>query len=802
MERLRTTEVVTRVAALWVPIALVSISALWLCLRDSGPAPRAPIAQKPWPHNSEASPVVAAHLSRLPLTFEANHGQTDPAVKFLARGAGYTLFLTSHEALLSFRSVSVSSAGIRSASSALGRLGSLQHKLRRGTVRGGAPATGVLRMEFVGADPQAPATGVDELPARSNYFLGSNPAGWRTGVTSYGKILYRGIYPGVDVVYYGHAGQLEYDLRLAPGADPNSIRLALTGHGLPAAVQRRLLKIDARGDLVGRIAGAELRFHKPQAYQWAAGSKPDGRKQPVEALYAINSSGVISFKLGRYDPSRPVVIDPTLGYSSYLGGSDDDEGNGIAVDRSGNLYMTGQTASLDFPATSGSFQTANAGSDDVFVTKFDSAGQLIYSTYLGGSAFDSGEGVAVDRSGAAYLTGTTCSSDFPTIPGAFQSAYAGTNGGCETYGGDAFVSKLNPSGSTLAYSTYLGSSGSDVGYGIAINASGNAYVAGLAGAASFPTTAGAAQTRFGGGFDAFVSEVGPEGSSLVYSTFVGGQYGDLAYSIALDSSGDAFAGGYTDSKNFPVTSKVFQTTLRAPTAGFVTKLNPQGSKLLYSTYLGGSGSGTAPCATCVTGVALDPLGDAYVSGLTWETNFPVTSGAIQRAYAGGYHDAFVAEFNAAGSALRYATYLGGNGDDGAVSVAVDGTGNIYLRGNTYSTNFPVTSNALQSANGGGSDAFLAEIAAGGKTLLYSTYLGGSGDEFAGATRSLALVGAANPIVYLAGYTNSTNFPVTSGAFQSVYGGGTNDSFVAGFSFAAPRRVPNGERTESGPRAQR
>jgi len=773
-----------RWGALGLLITLVSISARWLSLRGSRPAPRAPIAQKLPQHSSGTGPALAGSFGRLPLSFEANQGQTDQAVKFLARGMGYTLFLTSREAMLSFR-------GKRRARSEPGPEDPASRQLglnrRTGISGGGATERSVLRMEFVSANPQAAAVGLDKLPATSDYFLGNNSAAWRTGVTRYGKVRYRGIYPGVDVVYYGHAGQLEYDLMLAAGVDPSSIRLALTAQGAPAAGQRRLVQIDARGDLVVPVAGTEVRFHKPQAYQWAAGSKPEGRREPVEARYVLTSSGAISFKLGPYDVSRPLVIDPALTYSTYLGGSDDDEGNGIAVDRSGNVYVVGQTSSVDFPVTSGAFQTAKAGSDDVFVTKFDPTGQLIYSTYLGGSAFDSGEGIAVDRSGAAYLTGTTCSSDFPITPGAIQTAYAGTNGNCEVYGGDAFITKLDAGGSALAYSTYLGSSGSDVGYGIAINPSGNAYVTGLAGAANFPTTLGAAQTRFGGGFDAFVTKLGTAGSSLAYSTFLGGQYGDLAYTIALDSSGNAFAGGYTDSKNFPVTPGAFQSTLRAPTAGFVTKLNPQGTKLGYSTYLGGSGSGTAPCATCVTGVALDPLGDAYVSGLTWETNFPVTSGAYQRTYAGGYHDAFVAEFNPAGSALRYASYLGGNGDDGAVAIAVDGGGNIYLRGNTYSANFPVTSNAFQSASGGGSDAFLSQIAAAGKTLAYSTYLGGSGDEFAGATRSLALLGAANPIAYLTGYMDSTDFPVTSGASQPAYGGGTNDSFVAEFSFAAPRQ---------------
>jgi Beta-propeller repeat len=735
--------------------------------------------------NRENAPRTPVSFGRLPLGFEANQGQTDARVKFFSRGPGYALFLTQDETVLRLDGPKKSSM----------RHGAPGPNQITGPSPRRAETVDLVRLAFVNSNRAAAVEGVAELPGKSNYLLGSNSATWQKDVARYAKVRYRGLYSGVDAVYYGHEGRIEYDLILSPGADPRPIQFSLKGQ--PSQPARRSLRLAANGDLAIGTGAGQLRLRKPQAYQWTAepdsGSGVKSRRQAVEARYVIRKSGTVAFELGAYDASRSLVIDPELTYSSYLGGSEDDEGNGIAVDASGNVYVTGQTASLNFPVTGGVFQSVNAGSEDVFVTKFDPAGnELVYSSYLGGSNFDSGQGIAVDGGGNAYLTGYTCSSDFPTTPGAFRTTYSGTNGDCEVYGGDAFVTKLNPGGSALVYSTYLGSSGSDIGYAISVNASGNAYVTGLAGAANFPTTPGAAQDVFGGGFDAFAAELEPDGSGLVYSTFAGGKYGDLAYAIALDRSGDAFIGGYTNSPNFPVTSQAFQTTLNAPTAGFVTKLNPQGTAFTYSTYLGGSGSGVAPCATCVTGIALNPAGAAFISGLTWETNFPVTRGAFQPKFAGGYHDAFVAELNAGGTALQYASYLGGNGDDGAVAIALDGAGNIYLRGNTYSTNFPVTSNAFQSTNAGGSDSFLAQVGAGGRSLLYSTYLGGSGDEFAKATRSLALRGSVNPIAYITGYSDSTNFPVSSGAFQPSYGGGTYDAFVSEFNFGLSQGAPSNE----------
>lgn len=473
------------------------------------------------------------------------------------------------------------------------------------------------------------------------------------------------------------------------------------------------------------------------------------------------------------------MIDPTLGYSTYLGGSGQDEATAIAVDSLGDAYVTGQTLSVNFPTTAGALQPNNQGLANVFITELNPGGSaLVYSTYLGGISSDAGESIALDAAGDAYVTGQTSSADFPVTPGAFQSTCAGT---CSTANPDAFVTELNAAGSALIYSTYLGGTGFDQGNGITLDPSGDAFVVGWTGSKNFPTIPGSAKTNYGGGrYDAFVVELNPSGSALLYSTYLGGNALDVGYAIALDSSGNAYVTGSTMSTNFPTVAGAFQTALNAPEAAFVTKLNAGGSAFAYSTYLGGSGKGTNPCAACGASIAVDSGGNAYVSGLTWEVNFPTTAGAFQTTYAGGFHDAFLTKLNPTGSGLIYSTYVGGVSDDGAVAIKVDSTGKLYVRGNTFSKNFPVTPGAFQPKFGQKSDAFFLELDPTGSTLLYSTYLGGSGTEFGGATSSLALDSSASPSVYLTGYTNSTNFPTTAGAFQTTFAG-VYDAFIAKFA---------------------
>ncbi len=455
------------------------------------------------------------------------------------------------------------------------------------------------------------------------------------------------------------------------------------------------------------------------------------------------------------------MIDPTLVYSTFLGGSLWDTANGIAINASGDAYVTGKTVSTDFPTTAGAFQRTIGGrASDVFITEMNSTGTaLVYSTYLGGSSDDEALGIALDASGDVYVTGWTSSSNFPTTAGAFQTTFGGGHD-------DAFVTKVNPTGSALIYSTYLGGSTYDEGHGIAIDASGDAYVTGLSYSSNFPTTAGSYQTVLGGYDDAFVSKLNPAGSALLYSTYLGRSSYDEGESIAVDALGDAYVTGLTYSPNFPVTKGALQTASGGGFDAFVSKLNPAGSGLLYSTHVGGRKN----LDGFAYGIALDTSGNVLLSrGLTYSSNFPITAGAFQTAPGGpsgaGFNDAFVVKLNPLGTALVYSTYLGGSGGDAGNGIAVDSSGNASVTGETYSTNFPTTAGAFQTALGGEEDAFFSKLNPAGSALLYSSYLGGTGDDGA---QCVGLDPSGN--AYVAGWTNSHNFPITGGAFKTTLPG--------------------------------
>ena len=454
------------------------------------------------------------------------------------------------------------------------------------------------------------------------------------------------------------------------------------------------------------------------------------------------------------------MIDPVLVYSTYLGGSGDDESFRIAVDASGNAYVAGFTPSTSYPTTAGAFQPSYGGGNyDAFVSKLNPSGTaLVYSTYLGGNDFDSGYGIAADGSGNAYVTGFTASTNFPTTVGAFQTSYGGGIN-------DAYVTKLNPSGTALVYSTYLGSSDADGGYRIVVDGSGNTYVAGITtdfspGATDFPTTAGAAQTSYGGGgYDTFVTKLNPTGTGLVYSTYLGGSSDETVNVLTVDGVGNAYVTGATISTNFPTTAGAFQTGYGGGNRdAFVSKLNPSGTALVYSTYLGGNDFDAG------FGIAVDGAGNAYVTGSTVSTNFPTTAGALQTSYGGGGNDAYVTKLNPSGTALVYSTYFGSSGSDGGSSIAVDGLGNAYFVGSTSSTNIPTTPDAFQTSSGGGSDAMLVKLNSAGTALVYSTYFGGTGAD-SGAGIVLDGSGSA----YITGLTASSNFPTTPGACKLATG---------------------------------
>jgi hypothetical protein len=677
---------------------------------------------------------LAAAFGQIPLSFELNQGQTAPQVNFLSRGPGYTLFLTPEEAVVS-----------------------LQHTTTPGP--GAAPSissSDVVSMQLVGGSTTANVVGMDPQAGTSNDFIGNDPSQWRTGVPNYGRVEYQGVYPGVDLVYYGNQQQLEYDFVVAPGADPKAITLAFAG--------AESMSLDGAGDLVLQTAGGDLVEQAPVLYQ-----DINGTRQTVVGSYQLEGDNRVDISVGAYDTSQPLVIDPILVYSTYLGGTGDDSGTAIAVDGAGNAYVTGWTTSTNFP-TANPLQPSNDGGEDAFVAKLSPSGALNYSTYFGGSGDDQGYGIAVDSAGDAYVTGETDSTNFPTTAGAFQTTYGGGN-----Y--DAFITKLNPAGNALVYSTYLGGTGTDVGSAIAVDSSGNAYVTGGTTTGVNPPTidtfplVNAFQSNFDYGessADAFVTKLNATGTELVYSTFLGGSNADAGSGIAVDASGDAVVTGYTNSTNFPIYNAL-QPSYGGGTGpgggsdAFVTKFDAAGTALIYSTYLGGSGNDLG------TGVAVDSAGDAFVTGYTDSTNFPIVN-AFQPAYGGGTDNAFVTKINPNGSAFDYSTYLGGNGEDWALGIAVDSAGNAYITGTTSSTKFPIV-DAVQPTYGGNGDAFISKVNAIGSALLYSTYLGGGNTDL-GIAIAVDIEGTA----YVTGSTG-TDFP-TLNPLQPAYGGGSEDVWVA------------------------
>ncbi|HEY6274642.1 MAG TPA: SBBP repeat-containing protein [Terriglobales bacterium] len=687
--------------------------------------------------------------ARLPLSFEANQGQADSRVKFLSRGQDYTLFLTRNESVIRLKS------GARS-------------QLLPATDRGPGTTDSILRMQLVGANPNAPVSGLDELPGKSNYFIGDDPAMWRTGVANYARVRYQGVYPGVDLVYYGNQRQLEYDFVVAPGADPSAIKMkvAVVGQqpGAPSADFDAPLRIERNGDLIVKIGSGEVRFEKPVIYQPAPNSALRPERLPVQGHFRLTSRHQVTFEVASYDKTRPLVIDPSLSYSTYLGGSDNDAANGIATDSSGNAYLTGQTFSTDFPTQApeqpGGCPTCSSttGKSDVFVSKVNSSGSaLVYSTYIGGSFLDLGIGIALDSAGNAYVTGQTDSTDFPTTAGAFQTT--GDNSG------DAFVLELNSAGSALVYSSYLGGIGADAGEGIAVDSSGNAYVVGTTVSLNFPT-ANAYQSTNKGGSDVFVTKVAAGGAKILDSTYLGGSGNDNGNAIAVGPAGNAYVTGQTSSNNFP-TASAFQASYGGQGDAFVTKLIIPSSgniTLGFSTYLGGTTADQA------FGIALDNSNNVYVTGETSSTDFP-TKGPFQATLAGGTgQDAFVTKLSSSGSSLFYSTYLGGTGSDTGRAVAVDSSGLAHVVGFTTSTNFP-TANPIQNTYNGNTDAFLTRLSPMGCGPAFSTFLGGKSTDQAMGVRT-----DSAGDTYLAGFTASNDFPVQNPLQGSTHG--NDDAFLA------------------------
>ena len=647
----------------------------------------------------------------IPMIFEANDGQQDNRIKYSSRGHGYRVLLTEEGVTFVFGRNPKTKATASS-----------------------------LTMKFQNANRNPLVTGIEKLPGTTNYFVGQDPSRRKKNVASYAKVEYEGVYPGIDLVYYGKDHELEYDFVVQPTARPSDIKIVLAGVG-----RTQTARVDSQGGLALRVSEGEVRLHRPAVYQRG----PNGEKRPVEAHYVLpknfghsaEQDQGVAIDVGEYDRSKVLVVDPVVTFSSYLGGEGYDTARAIGVDAAGNIYLVGQTLSPDFPTVASLQSTLHGVEGDAFVTKISAAGSaILFSTYLGGSVTQAASGVAVDTVGNVYVAGETTSSDFPVTQGAFNTS-------CDAC---SFVSKLDSTGSQLLYSTYLGGTGAgpngDSILAIAVDGSGSAYVTGQSYSPDFPTTPGAfQQSRVGGPEQVFVTKLNASGSALNYSTYLGAGGG---VGIAVNASGNAYVAGDANDASFPTTTGAFQTTFGGPGGStgdaFITELNSSGSALLYSTFLGGTDEDNAGT------VAIDGAGNAYVTGQTFSTNFPVKN-AFQQTLK-GQANAFVTKLNATGSALVYSTYLGGSYDDAGQAVAVDSAGNAYVTGFAESTDFPVVG-ALQNTYGGGlMDAFLTIMGPNG-TPSFSTFLGGASDD---QGNGIALDSAGN--VFLAGITQSLDFP--------------------------------------------
>jgi hypothetical protein len=577
-------------------------------------------------------------------------------------------------------------------------------------------------------------------------------------VPNFKRVRYASVYPGIDLVLYGSSRRtLEYDLVVKPSAKPEAIEMQFPG--------ARKITVDHEGNLTIGLDGGEIVQPRPEVYQVLG-----DHRHEIGGNYVLHGDRV-GFKVNKYDCSEPLVIDPQLEFLTYLGGSGIDHLNAIALDGDNNIYVTGQTSSTDFPVTAGVFQPSiNSTHANAFVAKMNSnATTLVYSTYLGGSSSDSGHAIAVDLNKNAYVGGQTSSQNFPVTAGAFQTIAGSTNF-------NGFVTKIDPTGTALVYSTYLGGAGDDRIMGIALDSSNNAYAIGAASSNNFPTTAGAFQTTPAGNGDASVTELNSSGSGLVYSTLLGGSNTDSVQAIALDTSNNAYLVGQTSSSDFPVTAGVLQNKLKSSigTNVFVTKLNSNGTGLIYSTYLGGSGLDIG------NALSFDQSSqDLYVTGNTSSTDFPTTTGAFQTAIQGGPNktSGFIAKINGDATSLIYSTILGGSeATDQANAIAHDSSGIAYVAGSAGSLDFPVTSDAFQKTENT-TGMFFTELNSAGAELVYSTFLSGNAAD--GAT-GIMLDSAKN--AYIGGTTSSHDLPTTPGVLQPA-SGGMGDGFVV--EFGAP-----------------
>jgi PKD repeat protein len=702
------------------------------------------------PGTANTPPTVS--MIGLPLTFIPNQGQLRPAVSFVVTGPASQLFFTPDSILIT-----------------------TDEKAGNDTI------THVIRQTFPGASADPVISGENQLSGTANFFIGNDSSKWRSNITTYGSVVYQDLYPGIDLRYNGTTGTLKREFVVAPGADPSVIRLHYDGADSIA--------LGSQGSLLITSGNSTLTESPIVCYQVI-----NGARVPVQASYLVMGSSDVTFNLGTYDSAYPLVIDPALVFATYLGGaSADTQGYSIATDTSGNIYVTGNTASTTFPTTTGAYIYTSMRGQDVFVTKLNPDGSgLVYSTYFGGAGGDWGTDIAVDSGGNATVVGmvgnAAPSPDFPITSHAFQPSYGGGNS-------DVFVTKLNPAGSGLVYSSYLGGLGDEESPGVALDNNGNAYIAGQTSSSNFPTYLGRNMSYIGGSSDLFVTKVNSEGTTKIWSTYLGGTGADEVASseqhvgIALDSNNNVYIAAESASTDYP-TVNAYQATYPpgGNTAGVVTKLHNDGMTLDYSTYIGGSHNGYD--GTELNDIVVDSGNNAYVTGLTDTSDYPTKYPILSYVFTPGYDHAVVTALNPAlsgVSSLLWSTYLGGNYEDQGFGIAVDSYGNVTVFGSTQSTNFPTTADAFQ-ANKIGSigppyNNFLTKLHNDGHTIEYSTYFGGSVNDYSG--KVVLDYGGTGINTSFVGYGRSPDYPTTWGSYQkNLAGSGVDNAYIVRFTEGA------------------
>lgn len=713
--------------SLWTKICLVALLASgvglgFIKLADrSRTQPGGPTAVNVDLHpTAEATERAGKVFGSIPLLFEANIGQAESDAQFVARGDGFGLMFKP-DAVAMVVKARAGDAPSQTSAQALS-----------------ASQGAVVHMKMAGANPNPRLAPRGKQAVRLNYMIGSDAANWQTDVPSYSELVYEQVYKGVDVRYYGNRRQLEYDFIIAPGIDPDCVRLDFEGC--------ESVSVASNGDLILDTEAGSLRHNKPLVYQ-----EVDGERREVAGSYSITAQGQVGFQLGEYDRSLPLVIDPVLEYSTYLGGNSNDFSKDLTIDSTGTAYIVGDSISPNFLANS------SALNSDVFVARFTPTGNMLNLTFFGGNANDFATGVAVDASGNVYMGGTTSSANFPRV-NAIDMTLGGTT--------DAFVTKLNGLGPGIFFSTFVGGSGTEAGVSLAIDSATNVYLTGrTTSAGDFPRV-GAIQQNYGGGIsDAFVSKINANGAAFAYSTFLGGSGTENILSesgIAVDAAGNAYVTGDTVSTDFPRVNALQQVKggNASQSDAFVSKINAAGSGFIYSTYIGGALTDRG------FDIAADSAGNAYVTGLSESITF---FGTMPIRTPVGSIDAFVAKLNSNGSAYSYFTFLGGSELDSGNAIFVDSANNAYVSGSA-GAGF-VLVNALQAtfANGG-DDAFVTRLNSNG-VVTFSTYLGGTNSDTA-----TGVAADSTGSIYLSGFTSSINFPTVFALVPQH--GGAADVFMS------------------------